>query len=63
MLPVSKSRGSQCFSESSVVRLIYAIFILNETSSSVTVAPKKQGPRPDSARSGPTQEAPKLHGV
>ena len=30
MLPVPKSRGVQCLSESSVPRLIYAIFIVNK---------------------------------
>ena len=43
MLPVPKSRGVQCLSESSVARLMYAIFIMNETSSSVTVPPTKRG--------------------
>ena len=57
MSPVPKSRGVQCLSESSVARLIYAIFIIKETSSSVTVPPTKQGPCSDSARSGPTPEA------
>ena len=50
MLPVPKSRGVQCVSESSVSRLMYAIFIVNETSSSVTVPPRKQGPYSDSAK-------------
>ena len=57
MLPVPKSRGVQCLSESSVARLVYAIFIVNETSFSATVPPTKQGPCSDSARSGPTPEA------
>ena len=56
-LLVPKSRGAQRLSESSVARLIYAIFIVNETSSSVTVPSTKQGPCSDSARSGPTPEA------
>ena len=43
MLPVPKSRGVQCLSESSVARLMYAIFIMNETSSSVTVPQTKRG--------------------
>ena len=47
----------QCLSESSVARLIYAIFIVNETSSSVTVPSTKQVPCSDSARSEPTPEA------
>ena len=49
MLPVSKSRGGQCLSESSVARLIHAILMVNETSSSITVPPTKQGPCSDSA--------------
>ena len=57
MLPVPKSRGVQCLSESSVARLLCAIFIVNETSSSVTVPPTKQGPWSDNARSKPTPEA------
>ena len=57
MLPVPKSRGVQCLSESSVARLMYAIFIVNETSSSVTVFPTKQGPCSDRAGSEPTPEA------
>ena len=57
MPPVPKSRGSQCLSESSVARLMYAIFIVNKTSSSVTVPPTKQGPCSNNARSGPTPEA------
>ena len=43
MLPVPKSRGVQCLSESGVARLIYAFFIVNETSSSVAVPLTKQG--------------------
>ena len=35
---------------------IHAIFIVNKTSSSVTVPSTKQGPYSDSARSGPTPE-------
>ena len=57
MLPVLKSGGVQRLSESSVVRLMYAIFIVNETPFSVTVPSTKQGPCSDSARSGPTPEA------
>ena len=57
MLPVPKSRGVQCLSDSSVARRIYAISIVNDTSSSVTVPPTKQGPYSDSARSRPTSEA------
>ena len=57
MLSVPKSRGVQFLSESSVARLIYAIFIVNETSSSVTVPSTKQGPCSDSAKSGATPEA------
>ena len=57
MLPVPKSQGVQCLSESSVTRLIYAMFIVNETSSSVKVPPTKQGPCSDIARSGPKPEA------
>ena len=57
MPSVHKSRGVQCLSESSVARLMYAIFIVNETSPSVTVPPTKQGPCFDSARSGPTPES------
>ena len=57
MLPVPKSREVQCLSESSVARLIYAIFIVNKTSSSVTVSSTKQGQCSDCARSGPTLEA------
>ena len=57
MLPVPKSRRVKCLSESSVARLIYAIFIVNETSFSVTVPPLNQGACSDSARSGPTPEA------
>ena len=57
MPPVPKSRGVQCLSESSVARLIYAVFIVNETSSSVTVPLTKQRLCSDSARSGPTLEA------
>ena len=58
MLPVPKSRGVQCLSESSVARLIYAIFIVSKTSSSVTAVPStKQGQCSDIARSGPTLEA------
>ena len=57
MLPVPKGRGVQCLSESSVARLIYATFIVYETSFSVTVSPTNQGPCSDSARSGPTPEA------
>ena len=57
MLPVSKFKGVQCLSESSVARLIYAIFIENETLFSVTEPPTKQGPCSDSARPGPTPEA------
>ena len=53
MLPVPKSREVQFLSESSVARPIYAIFRVNETSSSVTVSPTNQGPCSDSARSGP----------
>ena len=56
MLPVLKSRGVQCLSESTVARLIYAILIVNETSSSVTVPSTKQGPCADSAKSGATPE-------
>ena len=44
MPPVNKFREVQCLSEASVVRLMYASFIVNETSSSVTVPPTKQGP-------------------
>ena len=40
-----------------LAKLIYAIFIVNETSSSVTVPSTKQGPCSDRARSGPTPEA------
>ena len=50
MLPVSESREVQCLSESSVARLIYAIFIVNEALSSVTVPPTKKGSCFDSAR-------------
>ena len=57
ILPVLKSRGVQCLSKSSVARLIYAIFIVNETSFSVTVPSTKQGPCSDSERSGPTPQA------
>ena len=58
MLPVPKSREVQCLSKSSVAQLMsYAIFIVNETSSSVTVPSTKQGPCSDSARSGVTPEA------
>ena len=57
MLPVPKPRGVQCLSESSIARLIYAIFIVNETSFSVTVPPTKQGPCSDSAGLGLTSEA------
>ena len=57
MLPVPKFRGVQCLSESSVARLINAIFIVSETPFSVTVPLTKQGPCSDSARSGPTPEA------
>ena len=57
MLPVPKSREVQRRSRSSVVRLIYAMFRVNETSSSVTVPPTKQAPWSDSARSGPKPEA------
>ena len=57
MLPVPKSRGVQCLSESSVVRLIYAIFTVNDTLSSVRVPSTKQGRCSDRARSGPTPEA------
>ena len=37
--------------------LYIAILLVNETSSSVTVPPTRQGPCSDSARSGPMQEA------
>ena len=57
MLPVPKSRRVQRHSEPSVAQLMYAIFIVNETSSSVTVPPTKQGMCSDSASSGPTPEA------
>ena len=57
MLPVPKSRGIQCPSESSVAPLIYAIFIVNETSASVTVSTTHHRPCSDSARSGSTPEA------
>ena len=57
MLPVPKSRGVQCLSEPSVAQLMFAIFIVNKTSSSVTVPSTKQGPCSDSARSGPTPGA------
>ena len=43
MLPVPKSRGVQFLSESSVARLIYAVFIVIETRSSVAVPPTIQG--------------------
>ena len=53
MLRVPKRRGVQrWFSESSVARLINAIFIVNATSSILTFASTKQGPRSDSATSG-----------
>ena len=57
MLPVPKPRGVQCLSESSVAQLIYAIFIVNKTSSSITVPSTKQGPCSDRARSGLTPQA------
>ena len=57
MLPVPKSMGVQCLSESSVARLMYAIFIVTEMSSRATIPPTKQGPCSDSSRSGPTPEA------
>ena len=50
MLLDSKSRRVQCLSESNVAQLAYVILIVNETSSSVTVPPTKQGPCSDSAR-------------
>ena len=56
-MPVSKSKGVQCLSESKVARLIHAISIVNETSSSVTVPPTKQEPCSDSPWSGPKPEA------
>ena len=56
MLPVPKSRGVQCLSRSSVARLIYAVFIVNETSSIVTVPSTKQGPYSNIAKSGLTPE-------
>ena len=57
MLPVPKSKIIQCLSETSVARLIYAIFIVNKMSSSVPVPLTKQGEFSDIARSGPTLEA------
>ena len=57
MLLVPKPRGVQYVSDPSVARLMHAIFIVNKTSSSVTVSPTKQGPCSDNARSGPTPEA------
>ena len=57
MLPVPKSRGVQCLSESSVSRMNNAIYIVNKTSSSVKVPSTKQGQCSDSARSGPMLEA------
>ena len=57
MLLDHKSGRVQSLSEPTVTRLIYAIFFVNETSSSVIVSPTKQGPCSDSARSGPTPKA------
>ena len=57
MLPVPKSGGVQCLSESSVARQLYAIFIVNKTSSSLAAPSTKQEACCDSARSGPTPEA------
>ena len=57
MLPVPRSGGVQCFSESSVARLMYAIFVVNDTSSSVTVPPTNQGVCSHVTRSGATPEA------
>ena len=56
MLPVSKFGGVQCLSELSAARLMYAISMVNKTSSSATVPPTGQWPCSDSARSGPTTE-------
>ena len=53
MLPVPKSRGVQCLSESNAARSTYAIFMLNKTSSSVTVPPTKPGPCSDGEWAGP----------
>ena len=53
----SPNLDESCLSESSVARLIYAIFIVNKTSSSITVPLTKQGPCSDSKRSGPTPKA------
>ena len=47
MLLVFKFRGIQCLPELSVARLIYAIFIVNETSSSVSVPPCSGSARPE----------------
>ena len=57
MLLVPKSTGVRGLSESSVARLMHAIFIVNETLSSVTLPPTKQGLCSDNAKSRPTPEA------
>ena len=56
MLPVPNSRGTQCLFELRVARLMYAISIVDETSSSATVSSTKQGSYSDIVRSGPTPE-------